>query len=126
MLQITLLKPDFSCLFQFVDETCRQDGVVFVWHPEFDDQASMVMSGLLPYLKTEYGDSVIQYFNEDCITMIDLQKWDKDKGGIINEDDAMLSKFAQLSLWWEAKETVCAGLTQATPSIGTCGAQLEL
>ena len=45
-------------LFHSVDDTYRMDGVIFTWHPEFDDQASMVMTGLLAYLKAEYGTSV--------------------------------------------------------------------
>ena len=91
-------------LFHSVVDTYLQDVVVFAWHPDFDDQASMVMSGLLPYLKNEYGESVKQYFNEDCITMQDLQKWDKDKGGIVNEDDAMMSEFANSSSWWDVDQ----------------------
>ena len=65
----------------------------------------MIMSGLLAYLKTEYGDSVKQYFNEDCLIMQDAQKWDKDKGGIINEDDLMLAESAQTSSWWDEEQT---------------------
>ena len=88
-------------LFHSVDETYRQDGVVFAWHPQFDDQANIVMSGLLAYLRTEYGDSVEKYFNEDCLMMQGSQKWDKDKGGILNEDDTLLTESAQTSSWWD-------------------------
>ena len=59
------------------------------------------MTGLLAYLKNEYGPSVTQYFTEDCLSMQDNQKWDKSKGGIVNEDDAMLAQANKTASWWD-------------------------
>ena len=88
-------------LFHSIDETFRGDGVIFAWHPEFDDQANMVMTGLLAYLKSIYGTVVEEYFTEDCIAMQAHQKWDMAKGGIINDDDDMLALAQETPSWWD-------------------------
>ena len=92
-------------LFHSVDDTYKMDGVIFTWHPEFDDQASVVMTGLLAYLKTEYGSSVEKYFTPDCREMQSAQVWDKEKGGIVNEDDELLAEVTKGSLWWDIDPT---------------------
>jgi len=88
-------------LFHSVDDTYNKNGVIFTWHPEFDDQASMVMTGLLAYLRAEYGDSVEQYFTSDCIDMQSGQKWDASKGGIVNEDDDHIIDVQNNTTWWD-------------------------
>ena len=92
-------------LFHSVEDTYKMNGIIFTWHPEFDDQASMIMTGLLAYLKTEYSDSVEQYFTPDCISMQGGQKWDVEKGGIINEDDALISDVTKNTSWWDIEDT---------------------
>ena len=92
-------------LFHSVDDTYKMDGVIFTWHPEFDDQASMVMTGLLAYLKAEYGTSVEKYFTPDCRELQGGQTWDKEKGGIINEDDEMLANVSKDKSWWDIEDS---------------------
>ena len=78
-------------LFHSVDNTWNDEGTIFGWHPQFEDQAQKVMTGLLPYLKGEYGDSVETYFSQGAVTMQSKQRWDSEKGGVIGEDDEFIT-----------------------------------
>ena len=61
-------------LYHSVDSTWNDEGAIFGWHPQFDDQAQIVMTGLLPYLKSLYGDSVESYFSPGAVGMQSKQR----------------------------------------------------
>ena len=56
-------------LYHSVDSTWNDEGTIFECHPLFENQAQTVMTGLLPYLKSMYGDSVESYFSQGTVTM---------------------------------------------------------
>lgn len=41
-------------LFYLVDNTLNDEGTLFDWHPQIGDQAHIVMTGMLLYLKSLY------------------------------------------------------------------------
>ena len=88
-------------LFHSVDSTWNDEGTIFGWHPQFDDQAQIVMTGLLPYLKSMYGDSVESYFSPGAVGMQSKQRWDQEKGGVIGEDDEFISSTSGETSWWD-------------------------
>ena len=88
-------------LFHSVDSTWNDEGTIFGWHPQFDDQAQTVMTGLLPYLKSQYGDTVESYFSPGAVTMQSKQRWDEDKGGVIGEDDTFITSTSAEDSWWD-------------------------
>lgn len=49
-------------LFHSVDSTWNDEGTIFWWLPQFDDQAQTVMTGLLLYLKSQYSNTIEFYF----------------------------------------------------------------
>ena len=57
-----------------VDSTWNDEGTIFGWHPQFEDQAQTVMTRLLPYLKGEYSDSVESYFSQGAVTIQSKQR----------------------------------------------------
>ena len=68
-------------LFHSVDLSWNEEGVIFAWHAIFDDQEQTVMTGLYPYLRTYYGDTVDQYFTPELTTLQANQTWDSEKRG---------------------------------------------
>ena len=48
-------------LFHLVDSTWNDEGMIFGWHPQFRAKAQIVMTGLLLYLKLEYGHTAESY-----------------------------------------------------------------
>ena len=57
------------------------------------------MTGLLPYLKYIYGDTVESYFSAGEVSMQSKQIWDKEKGGVIGEDDEFISSMTAEESW---------------------------
>ena len=39
-------------LFHSIDSPCNDEGTIFGWYPQFVDQAQIVITGLLLYLKS--------------------------------------------------------------------------
>ena len=91
-------------LFHSVDSTWNDEGTIFGWHPQFEDQAQSVMAGLLPYLKSKYGDSVESYFSQGAVAMQSRQRWDKDKGGLVGEDEIGITNESKSDSWWDDEE----------------------
>lgn len=83
-----------------VDSTWNDEGTIFGWHPQFKDQAQTVMTGLLPYLKLLYGSTVESYFPPGAVTIQSTQRWDKNKGGVIGEDDEFMTSSSAEDSWW--------------------------
>ena len=42
-------------LVRSVDSTWNDKSTIFGWYPQFNDQAQIIMTGLLSYLKSLYG-----------------------------------------------------------------------
>ena len=63
------------------------------------------MTGLLPYLKGEYGDSVESYFSQGAVAMQSKQRWDNDKGGVIGEDDEFIATASKSESWWDDEDS---------------------
>ena len=59
------------------------------------------MTGLLPYLKSLYGDTVESYFSQGAASMQSNQRWDKDKGEVIGEDNEFIAGASTLDSWWD-------------------------
>ena len=78
-------------LFHSADSTWNDESTIFGWHPRFDDQAQTVMTGLLPHLKYQYGDTVESYLSPGAVTMQSKQRWNEDTEGIIGEDDTFIT-----------------------------------
>lgn len=58
------------------------------------------MTGMLPYLKSLYGDTVDSYSLLDAVFMQSNQwLWDKDRGGVIGEDDEFISSMSTRDSW---------------------------
>ena len=91
-------------LYHSVDSTWNDEGTIFGWHPQFEDQAQTVMTGLLPYLKGEYGDSVESYFSQGAVDMQSKQRWDSEKGGVIGEDDEFIATVSKSESWWDDED----------------------
>ena len=88
-------------LFHSIDSSWNEEGVVFGWHAIFDEQAQTVMAGLYPYLRSIYGDSVVQYFSPETIGLQSNQTWDPSQGGIVGEDDLAMAGISGDAPWWE-------------------------
>ena len=78
-------------LFHSVDSTWNEEGTIFGWHPQFGDQAQIVMTGLLPYLRSIHGHTVESYFSAGAVSMQSKQRLNKEKDGVIREDDKLIS-----------------------------------
>ena len=88
-------------LFHSVESTCNDEVIIFERHSQFSDQAQIVTTGLLPYLKSLYGDSVEYYFSPGAVDMQSKKRWDKEKGGVIGEDDEFISSISVEDSWWD-------------------------
>ena len=107
-------------LFHSVDSTWNDEVTIFGWHPQFDVQAQTVMTGLLPYLKSQYGDTVESYFSPGAVTMQSKQRWDEDKGGVIGEDDTFItSTSAEDSRWDEENDDAEEDDSKRKIAVGT-------
>ena len=62
------------------------------------------MTGLLPYLKSLYSDTVESYFSPGTVGMQSKQRWYKEKGGAIGEDDDFISSTSAEYSWWDDEE----------------------
>ena len=67
------------------------------------------MTGLLPYLKSLYGDSDESDFSPGTVSMQSKQRWDKEKGGVIGEDDEFISSTSAEDSWWDEDITPTDG-----------------
>ena len=74
------------------------------------------MTGLLPYLKSLYGDSVESYFSPGAVGMQSKQRWDHEKGGVIGEDDEFITSASAEDSWWDEDDVPKDG-KQATQRI---------
>ena len=99
-------------LYHSVDSRWNDKGNIFGWHPQFDDQAQIFMTGSLPYLKSFYGNTVKLYFSPGAVSMQSKQRWDKEKGGVIGEDEKSISSMTGVDSWWDKTEGNAVG----TPS----------
>ena len=59
------------------------------------------MTESLPYLKLIYGNTVESYFLAGVVTMKSRQRWDKNKGGVIGEDDDFIFSMTAEESWWD-------------------------
>ena len=91
-------------LFHSVNSTWNDEGTIFGWHPQFEDQSQYAMAGLLPYLKSKYGDSVESYFSQGAVAMQSRQRWDKDKGGLVGEDEVCITNESKSDSWWDDED----------------------
>ena len=82
-------------LFHSVDIIWHGEGTIFGWHPQFEDQAQIIMTGLLLYLKSLYGASVESYFSPDAFSIQSKQRRDKNKDRIIGEDDEFIANVSK-------------------------------
>ena len=57
------------------------------------------MTGLLPYLKSLYSDTVESYFSQGAVSIQSKQLWDKGKGGVIGDDDEFVSSTSAEDSW---------------------------
>ena len=67
------------------------------------------MTGLLPYLKSIYGDTVESYFSQGAVSMQSNQRWDKDKGGVIGKDDEFIARASTSDSWWDDDDIINTG-----------------
>ena len=86
-------------IFHLVDSTWNDEDTIFGWHLQFDDQAQTVMTVLLPYLKSQYGDTVESYFSPGAVTMKSKQRWDEDKVVVIGVDDTFITSTSAEDSW---------------------------
>ena len=49
------------------------------------------MIGMLPYLRSQYGDTVKSYLSQQAVQMQARQRWDKNKGGLVGKDDKFIA-----------------------------------
>jgi len=70
-------------LFHSVDSTWNDEGTIFGWHPQFKDQAQIVMTELLPYLKSIYGATVESYFLQEQLLCSPNNIMTRIKGGLL-------------------------------------------
>jgi len=66
-------------LYHLVDSTWNDEYTIFGWYPQFGDQAQIVMTGLLPYLRSLYGATIESYFLQGAVSMQSRQHWGKEK-----------------------------------------------
>ena len=66
-------------LFHFVDRTWNDEGNIFEWKHQFGNQAKIMITDLLPYLKSLYGDLVESYLSPGAISIQSKQRWNKEK-----------------------------------------------
>jgi len=66
-----------SNLFHAVNDSWKGDKTVFSFLPTRAESATMVADGLLPYLRSEYGDEVLEFFTADACVKKEDWEWDK-------------------------------------------------
>ena len=84
----------------------NDEGTIFGLHPQFEDQAQSVIAMLLPHLKSKYRDTVESYFSPGAVAVQLRQRWDKDKGGLVGEDNACITDESTSDSWWDGEDVV--------------------
>jgi len=71
-------------LFHGVDKAWRGDKIIFRFIPSNANTARMIADGLIPYLKFQYGDEVLDFFDPDAIALKADWTWDDNEKVIRN------------------------------------------
>ena len=62
------------------------------------------MAGLLPYLKSKYGDTVESYYLPDAVSMQSRERWGKGKGVLVGEDEVCVTNESKSDSWWDDED----------------------
>lgn len=65
-----------SNIFHAVNEPWKGDKTVFTFLPIHAESAMMIVDGLLPYLRSEYGDEVLDFYTADACVQKEDWEWD--------------------------------------------------
>ena len=66
-------------LYHLVDSTWNAESTIFGWQPQFGNQAQIVMTRLLPYLRSLYGATIEPQFLQGAVSMQSRKYLDKEK-----------------------------------------------
>ena len=66
-------------LFHAVNKAWRGDKVIFSFIPSHANEAKMIVDGLCPYLKSNHGDEVLDFFSPDACLAKDVWSWDEEE-----------------------------------------------
>lgn len=74
-------------LFAAVDASWNGDSYVVSFHPDKTAEASMVLKGLYPRLKHQYGPNVDMFFSPNAIEQAQHMRWDPSTNRLTSQDD---------------------------------------
>ena len=55
--------------------------------PHLAEEAALMMSNLIPFLRYKYGDGVLHYFTAEAKAAASEDKWDPEQGRVISGID---------------------------------------
>ena len=75
-------------LFHSIDRSnYKESGVCFQFLPELSNEARMTISNLVPMMKHQYGEKVLQLFSTAAVERMDGCSWDSEKEMVIGQFD---------------------------------------
>ncbi len=79
-------------LFHLVDQLWDKKGYVFQWSLAHEEEAQVIIPGLIPIVQHEYGDKVVKSFTPNTVAWMKSETYDDQTGEISSPMDAYIKE----------------------------------